>query len=84
MTFARSLIAGAILAGCFAGPVYAQSKDKEPLELEAEARKKDADAVDKQYKATLQRTNRGKAATETRASDPWSNMRGADDSKTKR
>jgi hypothetical protein len=86
MTFARSLIAGAILAGCFAGPVYAQQKDlkdKEPAQLEEEARRRDAVDVDKQYKATMQRTHRG-PATETRANDPWSNMRGADDSKTKR
>jgi hypothetical protein len=44
-------------------------------------KKKDAEAIEKEYNAA--RKNVDQAATPTRV-DPWQNMRGADDSKTKR
>jgi hypothetical protein len=82
MAVMRALIVGAVMVGCFARPVYAQKQeDKTPLQLEDDQKKRDADAIDRQYKSTLDRTR--KNTTETRA-DPWSNMRGNDDSKTKR
>jgi hypothetical protein len=85
MAVLRALIVGAVLAGCLSGPVYAQSKKggAPPASPEEIQRKKDAEAIDKQYKATLERT-RKETPTETRAADPWSYMRGADDAKTKR
>ena len=71
------------MAGCLAGPVYAQvKKEATPMQLEEEQKKRDAEAVDRQYKSTLDRTR--KETTETRGNDPWSNMRGTDNSKTKR
>jgi hypothetical protein len=64
-----------------AGPVLAQEKPSDnPLAVDEQQKKKEADAVEKQYNAT--RKFRDQAATPTR-SDPWQNMRGADDSKTK-
>jgi hypothetical protein len=73
------------LLGFLAGPVYAQQpdmKDKDPMILDQEQKKKDAEEVDRRYKSTLDRTNRN--TPENRPADPWSNMRGSDDSKTKR
>jgi hypothetical protein len=78
----RALIAGALMAGCLAGPVYAQKQKDNPLKIDEDLRRKEGEEIDKQYKSTLQRTR--KETTETRSMDPWSNMRGTDDSKTKR
>jgi hypothetical protein len=77
----KKLIAAAIALVALTGPVLAQVVDS-PMVQEEKAKKRDAEGVDKQYKATLQRTNQG-LATPARV-DPWQNMRGADDSKTKR
>ena len=90
MAVMRNLIVGAaklgllagFLAGCLAGPAYAQkAPEKTPMQIDDDNKRKDAESIDKQYKSTLQKTNRD--VVETR-SDPWSNMRGADDPKTKR
>jgi len=78
---ARYIVAIVLLA-ISAGPVLAQKKPPDnPLAVEEQQRKKEAEAVDKQYNAM--RKNTDQAATPTRT-DPWQNMRGADDSKTKR
>jgi hypothetical protein len=82
MAIMRSLIVGAVIAGCLAGPAYAQKDKPNPLKIDEDLRRKDDEAIDKQYKSTLERTR--KDTIETRATDPWSNMRGSDDSKTKR
>jgi hypothetical protein len=87
MTVMRTLLAGAVLAACCAGPVYAQGKsskgpDSTPMQLEDAAKQRDRDSIDKQYRATLQKT-RG-ATTAARPDDPWQNMRGAEDVKPKR
>jgi hypothetical protein len=84
MAVMRSLIVGAatagFLTGCLAGPAYAQKQpDKTPMQMDNEIKQKDAEAVDRQYKSTLQKTNRD--VVETRV-DPWQNMRGTDDPKT--
>ena len=82
MAIVRSLIASAILAGGLAGPAFAQQKpEKSPYQIEEEEKKKAAEKVDQQYRSTLDRTR--KDASEVRV-DPWSNMRGTDNSKTKR
>ena len=80
----RRLALGAILLAMLAGPVYAQQpsmEDKDPIVLDREQKKKDAADIDKRYKSTLEKTNQGIAPVR---SDPWSTMRGPDDSKTKR
>jgi len=78
----RRLVISAILVGSLVGPVHAQKlKPDDPLILETEQRKKDAIDIDKQYKSTLEKTRQESKAVH---SDPWSNMRGSDDSKVKR
>ena len=79
----RRLAISAVLLGILAGPAYAQNSkgDDAPIMLDEKAKKKDAEAIDKRYQSALEKTR--KQSTEPRA-DPWSNMRGADDSKTKR
>ena len=77
---ARYIVAIVLLA-IIAGPVLAQEKPSDnPLAVDEQQKKKDALEVEKQYNTT--RKFRDQAATPTR-SDPWQNMRGADDSKTK-
>jgi hypothetical protein len=86
MAFLKALIAGATMAACLAGPSFAQqSKNKglpPPIPQEYLDRKRDEAAVDKQYKDTLERTK--KDAVPTSAKDPWQDLRGNNDSKTKR
>jgi len=88
MSIMRSLIVGAVLAGCLAGPAYAQrqqqQQEKTGLQIEDEQKKKDAEVIDKQYKATLERVKKNTNTTENRPADPWQNMRGPSDSNTKR
>ena len=81
------MIVGAVLAGCLAGPAYAQkAPDETPMQADEKQKARDADSIDRQYKSTLQRTrNGGSTAATPPADDPWSNMRGSSDSKpTKR
>ena len=78
---ARYIVALVLLAAV-AGPVFAEDKiPDDPAVLDRLQKKKDAEALDKQYNSTLKNTNQ--ATTPVRA-DPWQNMHGADDSKTKR
>jgi flagellar biosynthesis/type III secretory pathway M-ring protein FliF/YscJ len=80
---ARYIVAILLLA-IIAGPALAQPKTPggaNPLTEEYARKKKEAEAVEKEYNAA--RKNSDQAATPTRV-DPWQNMRGADDSKTKR
>jgi hypothetical protein len=84
MRILRALIAGTVLAGCLAGPVSAQGKRQgssgptPPSNLD---KRIDEATVDKQYKATLERTKKEPVAA---PADPWGGIRGGDDSKTKR
>jgi hypothetical protein len=79
----RACIAGVVLTACLTSPVYAQRRGA-PIARGPDDRDKDRDAefVDKQYKATLERTK--KDAVAAPAADPWQNLRGNDDPKTKR
>ena len=78
---ARYIVAIVLLA-IIAGPVLAQEKSSDnPLAVDEQQKKKEALEVEKEYNST--RKYRDQAPTPTRV-DPWSNMRGADDSKTKR
>jgi hypothetical protein len=75
---------GAILLAMLAGPAFAQQPsmdDKDPAAQDRAQKLKDRDEIDKRYKSTLEKTRQETAPVRT---DPWSNMRGADDSKTKR
>jgi len=82
MAILRAFIVGVLMAGCFMGSVYAAEK-KNPLKDEEEQRQKDNEAIDQQYRATLDRTRRNTPEART-TTDPWQSMRGADDSKPKR
>ncbi len=87
MAVMRTMIVGAVLAGCLAGPAFAQkAADPTPMQIEEKQRQREADSIDQQYKSTLQRTRSsgGTTAAKPAADDPWSNMRGSSDSKTKR
>jgi hypothetical protein len=78
----KRLIAATVALGVLTGPVVAQpAKEDDPIIMDQKQKKKDAEALDRQYKTTLEKTR--KETTEPK-SDPWSNMRGTDDSKTKR
>jgi len=72
------------MAASLAGAVSAADEDEgetNDLKKELVQRRKDDAAVDRQYKATLQRTRKD---TVVAPSDPWANMRSTDDSKAKR
>ena len=82
---ARTIVAIGLIAvmAVMAGPVFAQKKKQEetPYSIELKEKKKEAEAVDRQYKATMKRTEKDDAPVQV---DPWQNMRGTDNSKTKR
>ena len=83
MAYAKALILGAALTACLAGAAYAQQKHvptNPALIEEQKAQQRDADAIDKQYKSTLDRTRKS-TTTATGANDPWANMRGPDPAK---
>ena len=77
----KRIIAATVVLASLTGPGFAQQKDDDPIIMEQKQKKLDAEAVDKRYKSTLDKTRQNTTATRA---DPWSNMRGADDSKTKR
>lgn len=87
MTISKTLLAGAILAACFAGAAYAQGKggakgpDATPMQLDDQAKERDRESIDKQYRSALEKT-RGNAPA-ARAEDPWANIRGDADVKPK-
>ncbi len=79
----KRLIAATVVLASLTGDAFAQrtQKDDDPAVMEHRQKKKDAEAIDRQYESALDKTR--KEATEVRI-DPWSNMRGPGDSKTKR
>jgi hypothetical protein len=80
---ARIIVAIMLMAfvAVTAGPAFAQKKeDNSPVAVEAREKKKAAEAVDQQYKATLKRTGKDDAPAHV---DPWQKMRGTDASKPK-
>ncbi len=85
MTILKTLLAGAVLAACFAGPSYAQSQigkapDATPMQQYEEGQQRERESIDKQYRSTLQKTRANDTA---KANDPWANMRGDADVKPK-
>ena len=78
----KRIIAATVVLASLTGSGFAQQqKDDDPIMLEQKQKKLEAEAVDKRYKSTLDKTRQGTTATRV---DPWSNIRGVDDSKTKR
>jgi hypothetical protein len=78
----KRMIAATVVLAALTGNAFAQaSKDDDPIIMDQKQKKLDAEEIDKKYKSTLDKTRKDTAATRA---DPWSNMRGADDSKTKR
>jgi len=81
----KRIIAATVVLASLTGPGFAQQqqqqKDDDPAVMEQKQKKLEAEAVDKRYKSTLDKTRQDTTATRV---DPWSNIRGADDSKTKR
>lgn len=74
----RKLFGSAIVLAILSGPAVAQKNDSEPLAILEKEKKQQHEAVDQQYKRTLDRTR--KEADSNRA-DPWSNMRAPADNK---
>jgi hypothetical protein len=75
----RATIAVVLLA-VFATPVLAQGRGQQQQQRELPEdvqKRKDVEAVDQQYKATLKRTQK----EENVRVDPWANMRGPNDGK---
>lgn len=84
MAVMRTFIVGAVLAACLAGPAVAQLNKQpapNPLADDDKQKKKDAEQIDREYKATLRRVDKGGTPT-VAPTDPWSNMRGTDGAKT--
>ncbi|MBI3705431.1 MAG: hypothetical protein HY244_16660 [Rhizobiales bacterium] len=78
----RRIIAATFMLASLTGGVFAQAaKEDDPAVGEQKQKLRNAEEIDKKYKSTLERTRKDTAVTRA---DPWSNMRGADDSKTKR
>jgi hypothetical protein len=69
----------AVLVAMLAPPAYAQKRGApSPLTAREVQKKKEAEAVDRQYKSTLKKTDQDAAPVRT---DPWSNMRGPSEGK---
>jgi hypothetical protein len=87
MAAMRSLLIAAVSLGfvtaCLAGTAHAQGKKGGPTPMQQDEiqKKKDAEAIDAQYRKALKQTEGN--TPEVRL-DPWSNMRGTDDTKVKR
>ena len=79
----KRIIAATIVLASLTGGVFAQTSkdDDEPIKMEQRQKKLEAEAVDKRYQSTLDKTRKDTAATPV---DPWSNIRGASDAKPKR
>jgi len=77
----RRIVLTAILAASFIAVSDAQAEDLSPLRQEMENKKKDAEALDKQYQSILERTSKNAEPVKI---DPWSNMRAPDDPKAKK
>ena len=80
---ARSLMLGAVMAASLTGTAYAQAeKPKNIYQIEAEEKAKEAQRIDREYKASMERQRKNGGAAPSAAIDPWSNMR-ADEPKKK-
>ena len=77
----KKIVASAIVLGLLGGPVFAQkSRDDDPIMVQERDKQQQAQALDKQYKRTMERNRKEGDATRT---DPWSNMRTPNEGKNK-
>jgi hypothetical protein len=74
----RKLVVSAIALGFLTSPAFAQKQDDEPLVIMEREKKQQAEALDKQYKRTIEKTRK---EVDAPRNDPWANMRGANDGK---
>jgi hypothetical protein len=76
----RKLVVSTVMLGLLGGPAFAQqSRSDDPIMIQEREKQQRAEALDKQYKRTLDQT-RKESDTPTR-NDPWANMRGSNDGK---
>ena len=74
----RRATVAVVLLAMFTAPVFAQRGQQQRQETPEEIqKKKEAEAVDQQYKSTLKRTQK----EENVRVDPWANMRAPNDGK---
>jgi len=79
----KRLFAVAFAASLLAGPLYAAEPDKDDPMVQLErVKKEDRASVDRQFDRTMQ-LHSSKDAAPVKI-DPWSNMRGPDDTKGKK
>jgi hypothetical protein len=77
----KKLLLSAAALAILVAPAFAQRQKQEtnPLVIEDEIKKKEADKLDQQYKRMMERSRQG---SETAArTDPWANMRAPKDEK---
>ena len=76
----KKLVVSTVMLGLLSGPVFAQqSRPDDPMMIKEREKQQQAEALDKQYKRTLDQTRKESDAP-TR-NDPWANMRGQNDGK---
>jgi hypothetical protein len=77
-TIMRKLVVSAIVLGFLTSPTFAQKRDDDPLVIMEREKKQQEEAVDKQYKRTIDQTRK---EVDAPRNDPWANMRGSNDGK---
>jgi hypothetical protein len=72
----RRIAIGLMILALAGLPAMAQRGGQKPPDPEEVQKKREAEALDRQYKSTLERTKSDTAPART---DPWANMRGTTD-----
>jgi hypothetical protein len=72
----RKFVASAIVLAILTSPAFAQND--EPLVTIEKEKQRQAEALDKQYKRTMERTRKDSDKTRN---DPWASMRSPNDGK---
>ncbi len=74
----RKFVVSTVVLGFLTSPALAQKQDDDPLVIIEREKKQQAEALDKQYKRTIDQTRKEADAPRN---DPWANMRGSNDGK---
>jgi len=75
----RKIVASAMALAVLSGPAFAQqSRPDDPIMIQERDKQQQAEALDKQYKRTLDQTRK---ESDTPRTDPWANMRGQNNGK---
>ncbi|MFN3656870.1 MAG: hypothetical protein ACK4UO_06420 [Pseudolabrys sp.] len=74
----RRFFTSFIIVALLGTTAYAQKRGPKPPDPEEMQKKREAEAIDREYKSTLERTQKQGAPART---DPWANMRGTDNPK---